>query len=261
MATSKNKLPKPMLFLLLSLLLLLLVVFFFLPIVSVLGPDTLFRGVKDYVSMLIEKNLHIRIMMFLLPIIVLLLLFPLLSMVYPSFSLFFERLFRYPSLFFVCLRKKRSFKINGFKFSSSYIIDERPNVIVSDAEITYFLHFLDIPKADKRVVVFQNTNEYRIYETIKSGRKKTINYNSPLMENEDIPKVFRKRSRFLDDNNYQTFKIPQFQETDSQVHMILVSPHFLYSKYLSGNVHLDIGRETQIGATLISKFKNFKKNI
>ncbi len=241
--------------------LLLFFIFILFPIISILGPDTFFRGTKDYILMLIEKRLHIRILSVLLPIIILLLLFPLLSIIYPFLSSFFERFWRYPSLFFICLRKKYSFKVNNFKFTNSYKINEIPNVTINHNEKTYFLHFLDIPKADKRVVIFQNANEYRVYETIKKKQCKITVYNCSFMENEDIPTIFRKRPRFLDENNYQSFEIPNFSNSDNCSHIVLVSPHFIYLNHISNHINLDITRETQIGTVVVSKFKKFKKNM
>ena len=258
MPISKKKLLKLLIFLLLFLFFTLLVI---LPIISTIGIDDFFIGTKDFVRRLKEDRILIRGLLPLVPLAALCLLLYALTLAYPFVSLFFERLFRYMSLCFACIRNKYSVKINQFKFSNSYIISEQPNVTIGKGKETYFLHFLDIPRADKRVVVFQSDSEYRVYETVKSKKSKKNNFDHTLMENEDIPKIFRKRARILDENKYQSFQIPKFEKTDSQIHMILLSPKFLYLKQISNGVILDIGREAQIGSVFVAKFKKFKKNM
>ena len=146
---------------------LLLFLFVLCPIICVLGPDTFFRGTADYISLLINRKIHIRIIMFLTPIIVLYSLFPLLSIFYTYLILFFECFWRYPSLFFITLFHRYSFKINKFKFFNSNNIYEQPNITISKNGKTYFLHLLDISKPDKKVFIVESDSEYRIYETVK----------------------------------------------------------------------------------------------
>jgi len=240
--------------------LLILFMFIVLPIISVLGPETFFRGMQDYISVLVDAKLYVVLMILFIPIIVLLSLFPLASLIYPCLVAFFERCFRYPSLFFSCVRHGYSFKINNFKFSCIDKIDESANVIIKKRGKRYFLHFLDVTKADKKVLVITDEGEYRIYETTKAEKISVSKYDR-FMENEDIPKVFRRRSRIMNEDCYVSFKMSVLKKSDSESHIVLISPRFVYAKYYSKPQMLDIGREVSIGATSFAKLKFFKKNL
>ena len=199
--------------------------------------------------------------MFLIPIIVLYSLFPLLSIFYPYLILFFECFWRYPSLFFITLFHRYSFKINKFKFFNSNNIYEQPNITISKNGKTYFLHLLDISKPDKKVFIVESDSEYRIYETVKI-KKGYINknYNS-FTENENIPRIFRRKPRLIDENRYTSYKIPRFANSENEIHIILITPSFVYSKFYLDKILFDIDRERQIGENFFAKYKSFKKDL
>ena len=230
----------------------------FYGLISVIGGDSFVRGTVEFLSrLMIALRVFIPLVVFL---IALFLLFPVFSLLYPHLRLFFERCVRYPSLFFWCLLHGYSFKLRSFKFCNSNKINACPNIVIRKNGKLYGLHFLDIPKAHKKVFILVNDSEYRIYDTERRSRESFIRNNYYVMENEDIPKVFRGANRIMDEESYSTYKFPDFSESDGIEHIVLIFPKFAYTKYMLENRLVDISGETKIVGMVFQKYKAFKKN-
>ena len=64
----------------------------------------------------------------------------------------------------------------------------------------------------------------------------------------------------MDEDDYKSYKIPEFSTSDGIEHIILIFPKFAYSKYMLDNRLIDIDRETKVGGIVFQKYKAFKKN-
>ncbi len=232
--------------------------FLFYALISVIGGDSFVRGTAEFLArLMIALRVFIPLVV---AVIALFLLFPVFSLLYPHLRLFFERLTRYPSLFFWSLFHGYSYKIKRLRFCNSYKIDERPNIIIRKNGKIYGLHFLDIPSGHKKVFVVLNTLEYRIHNTERELHISFIKNKHYMMENEDMPKVFRGAGRMMDEDDYKTYKIPEISLSDGMEHIVLLFPKFAYSKCLLENRLIDIDRETKVRGVIFQKYKAFRKN-
>ncbi len=232
--------------------------FLFYALISAIGGDSFVRGTVEFLSRFALFMLtFIPLVIF---VVVFYFLFSLLSLIYPHLRMFLERCTRYISLFFWSLFHGYSYRIKKLKFCNSYKIDASPNIIIKKNGKLYGLHFLDIPRGHKKVFLIIDPSEYRIYNTEKERGYSFIRNNYYMMENEDIPKVFRGANRIMDEESYKTYKMPKFSETDEIEHIVLIFPKFAYSKYLLDNRLIDIERETKVGGVVFQKYKAFRKN-
>lgn len=235
-------------------------VFFFLfyALISVIGGDSFVKGSIEFLSRFaLFMLVFIPLVIF---VAVLFGLFQFLSLMYPPLCMFLERCSRYLSLFFWSLFHGYSYRIKKLKFRNSYKIAASPNVIIKKNGKSYGLHFIDIPRGHKKVFLVINSSEYRIYNTEKERGYSLIRNNYYMMENEDIPKVFRGANRIMDEESYNTYKIPEFTVSDGMEHIVLIFPKFAYSKYMLENKLIDIDRETKVGGIVFQKYKAFRKN-
>ena len=232
--------------------------FLFYALISVIGGESFFRGIAELLArstILIYVFLPIVIF-----VIVLLFLFPMLSLLYPPLRMLYERCTRYFSLFFWSLFRGYSYRINKFNFHNAYKIDECPNIIIKKKGKKYALHFLDIPRGHKKIFVLVNDFEYRIYDTDREKAVSFIRNNYHTIENEDIPKVFRGSGRIIDEDSYRTYKLPNISDTDNIEHIVLIFPKFAYSKRMADNRLVDITSDMKIGGMRFFNYKAFKKN-
>ena len=230
----------------------------FYALISVIGGDSFVRGTIEFLSRFALFMLtFIPLVIF---VVVLFILFSFLSLMYPHLRMLLERCTRYLSLFFWSLFHGYSYRIKKLKFCNSYKIDASPNVIIKKNGNSYGVHFIDIPRGHKKVFLIIDSSEYRIYNTEKERGYSFIRNNYYMMENEDIPKVFRGANRIMDEDDYKTYKIPEFSTSDGMEHIILIFPKFAYSKRLIDNRLIDIDRETKVGGMVFQKYKAFRKN-
>ena len=232
--------------------------FLFYVLISVIGGDSFVRGTVEFLSRLaIALSNFLPLVLF---VVVLFVMFQLLSLVYLPLCILFERCTRYFSLFFWSLFHGYSYRIKKLKFCNSNKIGATPNVVIKKNGKSYGLHFIDIPRGHIKVFVVMNSSEYRIYNTEKERGHSFIRNNYYMMENEEIPKVFRGANRIMDEESYVTFKLPDFSDSDGLEHIVLIFPKFAYSKCLLENRLIDIGRDTKIGNISFQKYKYFRNN-
>ena len=232
--------------------------FLFYVLISVIGGDSFVRGTVEFLSRLaIALSNFVPLV---LGVVVLFLLLPILSLVYLPLCILFERCTRYFSLFFWSLFRGYSYRIKKLKFCNSYKIDASPNVIIKKKGKSYALHFIDLPRGHKKVFLVMNSSEYRIYNTEKEKGYSFIRNNYYMMENEDIPKIFRGANRIMDEESYVTYNIPRLSDSENTEHIVLIFPNFAYAKYMLENKLIDIGRDTKIGDISFQKYKYFRNN-
>ena len=230
----------------------------FYGLISVIGGDSFVKGTIELLSRFALFTLtYIPLVIF---IVVLFVLFSFLSLLYPPLRMLLERCTRYLSLFFWSLFHGYSYRIKKLKFCNSYKIDASPNVMIKKNGKSYGVHFIDIPRGHKKVFLIIDSSEYRIYNTEKEKGYSFIRNNYYMMENEDIPKVFRGANRIMNEDDYKSYKLPEFSDSDRIEHIVLIFPKFAYSKYMLDNRLIDIDRETKVGGIVFQKYKAFKKN-
>ncbi len=119
-----------------------------------------------------------------------------------------------------------------------------------------------IPKGDKKVLVFINDREYRIYDTMRIKKASIRNTTDELLDNEYIPQKFRRGARLVNEEKYTSFEIPEWETKENEVHIILISPHFVYvTRRVNEHKTMYVTAEVPLGKILLGKWKNFKNEL
>ena len=235
---------------------LLLLIFIGIPFLSVGGHK--FFGTWAY---RVLRTIHPWVIL-LIPVLLLYLLFPLLSFVYPAISSFWERCWRYSSLRSLCLKHRFKYRRHRLISHKKGTIDPRPNVTIHKSNGIYHLHFLDIPKGEKRIVAFLNDREYRVYDTVRIKKASVRDITDELLDNEYIPKKFHRPPRLVDEERYTSYEIPEWEMVENEYHMILVSPHFVYvTKKVNEYKIVYVTNEVELGSFRLGKWKSFKNEL
>lgn len=230
-------------------------------LILALGPQDFWRGTKEFISVCIAKGIHWILLIILAGIVLLAVSIPILENVIPPILFFFGRLGTYLSLWWICVRRRYSFRICRAPFRSLKGIDENPDIRITLPDMTFFLHFADMPLSLTKVLVLLNDHEYRIYSTT-AGKLNREGGGSPgaNMSGQRL-RIFRGGERELNNQVYHVFELPTFPNRNPEYHFLVVSPAHAKAKYMNGKQMLDISAEIPVGNLIACRIKTMKKRL
>ena len=225
------------------------------------GPQDFWRGTKEFVSVCIANGVHWILLIIVAGIALLAVSVPILETIIPPILFFFGRLGTYLSLWWICVRHRYSFRICRAPFRSLKGIDENSDIRITLPNMTFFLHFADVPLSLTKVMVLLNDHEYRVYSTT-TGKLKREGGKVPgaNMSGQRLI-IFRGGERELNDQVYLSFELPTFPKKNPEYHFFVVCPSLAKAKYINGKQMLDISAEIPVGNLIACRIKTIKKRL
>ncbi len=186
----------------------------------------------------------------------LLVLVALFFLVLPILLFVIKRINCYFSLWLMCRKNGKSFKIIRFPFASLFGVKQEEDIKISSSEETYCVHFIDLVFRARRGFTLINENEYCIAKMRSDTRGLgggfiKGQYNFPTVSSHSsVPKA------------YKTYTFPDFNDSKGK-HIIIVHPtpnHCLFvDKTLGDKGIKPIYNGYNIGKIHYYSIRGFKK--
>jgi len=219
------------------------------------------QGTKEFVSVCIANGIHWVLLSVLAGVVLLSLSIPIVENIIPPILFFFGRIATYISLWWICVRRRYKFRICRAPFRSLKGVEAKPDIQITLPDMTFFLHFADMPLSLTKVLVLLSDREYRIYATT-TGKLNREGGGAPgaNMSGQRL-RIFRGGERELNDQVYHSFELPAFPKKNPEYHFFVVSPGLAKAKYMNGKQALDISAEIPVGNLIACRIKTMKKRL
>ncbi len=183
--------------------------------------------------------------------------------VIPAIKYVFKRVRLYISLARLTLVHGESFKIGRFPFASLFGVSKKSDVIIEDNGKTYHLHFIDVVFPNRRVFTLINRDYYCLTKS-SPGKIETPVLRFHLKNGEVFEyrpwrsRVFWVSSYVLSPKGERVVKIPEFEQMDNNVHILLMPVKALRNRTVKDGALLTAHEIERVGDFFYCEMNRFK---
>lgn len=168
--------------------------------------------------------------------------------VFPMLCYFIGRPFKYLTVWRICRKKGYDCRFRRAPFVSLGGVEKCADIEIQMGAQALHIHFIDIPFPVLRMFLLVNDREYRMHRSIP-GKLKVMGFG------------VRPGPRAMDEENYDTYTIPEFPPKGAESHYLVIDPTYADSFFLDSRAMLDITGECTVGNVTVCKWKILKKRI
>ena len=170
------------------------------------------------------------------------------NQILPMLGFFISKPLAYLSIWFTCLRKKYSFRLNRVPLASLGGVREKSDIEIQTKTKTLHIHFIDIPFPFLRIFLLVNDREYRMH-------------NSDPGHLRGFGGFIRPNNREMNPQKYTIYSIPEFSKSETECHYLVISPSYANAFFIGDRVMQSVIGECAVGNITVCKCKILKKRI
>lgn len=215
------------------------------------GWDNYIEGNRKQFSIFVMLAEHGGLLTVFGPIIVIggfVLLVIFVNQILPMLCFFISKPLTYLSIWFICLKKGYSCRLNRIPLASLGGVIEKSDIEIQTKDKTLHIHFIDIPFPFLRIFLLVNDREYRMHNSDPGHLRGFGGFISP-------------NNREMNPKKYTIYSIPEFPKSETECHYLVISPSYANAFFIGDRVMQSVIGECTSGNVTVCKLKVLKKRL